>query len=121
MTNVTERTIKLLEVRPGFSPFETWIERIRDRVTRIKILSAIARLANPNYRGFKGVSGGVQELRIYYGPGYRVYFGLKGNLLILLLGGGDKQSQQRDIHEAQTNWKKYKDEIGRFQRKLSDN
>ncbi len=110
MKSKSAREIKLFVQASGFIPFEDWYKSLRDVTTRRIILAAITRLADRNYKNFKSVGNGVQELRIFYGPGYRVYFILKGDTLVILLGGGDKNSQRRDINEAQKLCKEYKDE-----------
>ena len=69
---------------------------------------ALARLQQGNVSNVKGVGGGVLELRIDYGPGYRVYFGKDGEHLVILLGGGTKKRQSRDIQTAQDLWTTYK-------------
>ena len=69
---------------------------------------ALARLEAGNLSNAKSVGGGVLEYRVDYGPGYRVYFGRDGNTLILLLAGGTKQRQQRDIEDAHARWLDYK-------------
>ena len=61
-----------------------------------------------NFSNTKGVGAGVFECRIDFGPGYRVYFGKDGDTLIILLGGGTKERQQKDIEDARTIWKEYK-------------
>ncbi len=79
---------------------------------------AITRLADINYRNFNSVGDGVYELRIFYGPGYRVYFGLRGREIIVLLGGGTKSTQRKDIARAKKLWSMFKNETQRYQRKL---
>lgn len=74
--------------------------------TRISI--ALNRLSKGNVSNVKSMGGGVGELRIDFGPGYRVYFGRRGDQLIILLGGGTKKRQQRDITEAISRWADYK-------------
>lgn len=74
--------------------------RLRDPDARARILTRVARLANGNPGDVRPVGKGVSELRIDYGPGYRVYFVRRGSLLILLLCGGDKRTQSRDIDQA---------------------
>ena len=69
---------------------------------------ALARLQQGNVSNVKGVGGGVLELWIDYGPGYRVYFGKDGEHLVILLGGGTKKRQSRDIQTAQDLWTTYK-------------
>ncbi len=112
------RDLKLLELRTGKCPFEAWYRSVRDVRARQRIFSTITRLADPRYRAFKSVGEGVYELRIFHGPGYRVYFGMKGDRLVVLIGGGDKSDQGGDIHEAKKLWKAFKDESERYQRKL---
>ena len=80
--------------------FEGWLERLRDRSARYRIQARIDRLAGGNFGDFKSVGGGVQELRIDHGPGYRLYFIRRGNEIIVSLCGGDKASQERDIERA---------------------
>lgn len=70
--------------------------------------TALTRLAGGNFSSVKGVGSGVFECKIDFGPGYRVYFGKDGERLVILLGGGTKKRQQRDINAAQVNWQDYK-------------
>lgn len=80
--------------------FRKWESRLKDRRVRIIIATRIARLAEGLPGDVEPVGEGVSELRIHYGSGYRVYFQQKGNVLILLLCGGDKKTQRRDIETA---------------------
>lgn len=80
--------------------FEAWLNRLADRIARSRILVRIDRLALGNPGDVKPVGQGVSELRIDYGPGYRVYFVRRGEKLIVLLAGGDKRTQSKDIEEA---------------------
>jgi putative addiction module killer protein len=77
-----------------------WFESLRDRQARVRINIRIRRLAIGNPGDVKPVGQGVSELRIDYGPGYRVYFVQRGETLIILLAGGDKRTQDRDIKTA---------------------
>jgi len=88
------------EVRQS-AEFETWLLGLRDKVARAIIVRRIARVAGGNLGDVKAVGGGVSELRIDHGPGFRVYFVRRGESLIVLLCGGDKGSQARDIARAQ--------------------
>lgn len=88
-----------LEVRQT-PEFAGWLRRLRDINARGIIVRRIRRLAAGNPGDAKGVGEGVSELRIDYGPGYRVYFVRRGETLIMLLCGGDKDSQVRDISRA---------------------
>ena len=80
--------------------YATWFRRVRDREARIRIDRQIRRLSLGNPGDVQPVGGGVSELRINYGPGYRVYFLQRGEALIILLAGGDKDSQTWDIQRA---------------------
>jgi putative addiction module killer protein len=80
--------------------FAAWFRDVRDRQLRARIQVRIDRLAIGNPGDVKPVGEGVSELRIDYGPGYRVYFARRGQTLIVLLAGGDKRSQARDIKTA---------------------
>lgn len=108
---------EVLEYEPenGISPFTRWFyaldPRAAARVTRV-----VEKLGTGLRPNVKAVGEGVHEARIDFGPGYRVYFGLDGETLIILLGGGDKKTQPEDIREAQRRWADYrarrKKEIG---------
>lgn len=80
--------------------FSTWFDGLRDREARARITVRIRRLSLGNPGDVKSVGKGVSELRVDYGPGYRVYFTRRGNALVILLCGGDKRSQDRDIARA---------------------
>jgi putative addiction module killer protein len=80
--------------------FERWLTNLRDRRARAKILLRIERLELGNPGDVASVGDGISELRIHYGPGYRVYFVQRGSILIILLCGGDKSTQTADIAAA---------------------
>lgn len=89
----------MIEVRQS-RVFEDWLGRLRDRVAVKAIKRRIARVQVGLLGDAKPVGDGVSELRVDYGPGYRVYFARRGAVVVLLLCGGDKSSQQRDIGRA---------------------
>ena len=89
----------MFEVRQT-ARFAHWLEDLRDLRARARVQARIERLIGGNPGDAKPVGSGVSELRINYGPGYRVYFQQKGSTLIILLAGGDKSTQARDIQEA---------------------
>ena len=94
----------MLEIRyyvavDGRQPFAEWFADL-EPVTRAKVARAVARMEQGNLSNVKPVGGGVLEYRIDFGPGYRVYFGRDGETLVILLTGGTKKRQQRDIEEA---------------------
>lgn len=80
--------------------FKDWLEGLKDRRAAVRVMVRIDRLAAGNPGDVKPVGEGVSELRITYGPGYRVYFIQQGDVLIVLLTGGDKSTQDRDINKA---------------------
>lgn len=92
----------------GNEPFKDWLAHLKDIRGRQKIETRIRRLEAGLYGDCEPVGEGVSELRIFYGPGYRVYFGEENNNLVILLCGGDKSSQNRDIKQAKTFWEDYK-------------
>lgn len=91
----------MIEVRKTVA-FSDWMSRLRDHRGRGRIAARIDRLAFGNPGDVKPVGEGVSELRIDHGPGYRVYFTQRGRMLIVLLCGGDKNSQTKDIKAAKT-------------------
>ena len=82
------------------SHFDTWLRGLRDRQAVARIQARIDRLAMGNPGDVSAVGSGISEMRINCGPGYRVYFTTRGPIVILLLCGGDKKTQQRDIEKA---------------------
>ncbi|MGH6990891.1 MAG: type II toxin-antitoxin system RelE/ParE family toxin [Stellaceae bacterium] len=90
----------MIEIRQT-DVFSAWFAGLRDRQTRARITVRIRRLSLGNPGDVKAVGGGVSEMRIDYGPGYRVYFVRRGDTVMILLCGGDKRSQDRDIARAQ--------------------
>ncbi len=92
----------------GKAPFSDWLIGLRDISGRAVIRTRINRLRLGNFGDCKLVGSGVFELRIDYGPGYRVYLGKEADKLVVLLSGGDKRSQKRDIAQAQKYWVDYR-------------
>ena len=89
----------MLEIRQT-DVFADWFAGLRDREARARVTVRIRRLSFGNPRDVKPVGGGVSEMRIDYGPGYRVYFVWRGDTVVVLLCGGDKRNQDRDIARA---------------------
>lgn len=89
----------MIEIRQT-EEYADWFDRLRDRQARARIDVRVRRLSLGNPGDVKLVGGGVSELRIDYGPGYRVYFCRRGDALVLLLCGGDKSTQDTDIRKA---------------------
>lgn len=90
--------------------FSTWLRGLRDQRAKQKITGRLQRLRFGHFGDVKPVGHGVSELRIHEGKGYRVYFRRQGDEVILLLCGGDKKSQQRDIAQAHRIWKELENE-----------
>ncbi len=90
----------------GRIPFRDWLTEL-DKATRARVQARILRFETGNLGDHKDVGSGVLEARLDFGPGYRVYFGRKGRELVLLLLGGDKGSQRKDIKRAQEFWSRY--------------
>jgi putative addiction module killer protein len=105
---VVEREIKKLELRNGLVPFDEWFDSLRDRKIQTAVDSRLSRVRAGNFGDRKSVGSGVFELRIALGPGLRVYYGLRGQQVVILLGGGDKSTQARDIRRAQQLWQQFK-------------
>ncbi|MCE5204124.1 MAG: type II toxin-antitoxin system RelE/ParE family toxin [Actinomycetia bacterium] len=89
----------MIEIRQT-DEYESWFDSLRDREARFRIITRIRRLSLGNLGDVKPVGEGVSELRITYGPGYRIYIKQQGEGLIILLAGGDKSSQKRDVERA---------------------
>jgi len=107
---MAEREIRIYRTRDGREPFSEWLERLRDVRTRQKIQTRIDRVSLGNFGDARSVGGGVHELKIDFGPGYRIYFGQDGMVLVVLLCGGDKNTQQSDIRSAKSLWEQYRQE-----------
>ena len=91
----------------GNSPYGKWFDRL-NVAAAVKVATAIYRMEQGNFSNVKGVGAGVYEYRIDFGPGYRVYFGKDGDLLVILLAGGTKKRQHVDIKTAKDHWQDYK-------------
>jgi putative addiction module killer protein len=104
---VNEREIKKLELQSGLVPFDEWFDALHDRKMQAAVDARLTRVRAGNFGDCKSVGGGVFELRIALGPGLRVYYGLQGQRVVILLGGGDKSTQARDIRRAQQLWQQF--------------
>ncbi len=110
-SNMTEEVTPKLVIAymtpDGKEPFTDWLNGLRDAMGRKRILARIVRLQDGNYGDCEPVGEGVSELRLFFGGGYRVYIGNRNNTLVILLCGGDKDSQDRDIEQAKAYWREY--------------
>ena len=98
----------MFEVRKT-DEFEAWLTRLRDAKALAKIVTRLQRLELGNAGDVKAIGGGISEMRIDYGPGYRVYFVRRGDTVVVLLCGGDKRTQDRDIRSAKRHWREFND------------
>jgi putative addiction module killer protein len=92
----------------GREPFTEWLTALRDKQGRKRIESRLLRLEQGNYGDCEPVGEGVFELRMFFGPGYRVYFSEDAETIVVLLCGGDKNTQDHDIEAAKAYWKEYR-------------
>jgi len=104
---VQPREIRRYTTAEGRAPFTEWLDSLRDRNVRFRIKSRLDRVEQGNLGDFKSVGEGVFELRINYGPGYRVYFGQVGLTIVVILIAGDKSTQAQNIQQAIEYWKDY--------------
>ena len=109
MRVVQPRELQIYRDPNDQEPFTEWLKTLRDKRTRKRIQNYIARIESGNLGDHKSVGDGVFELRLDFGPGYRIYFREVDNTIILLLCGGDKSSQDRDIEQAKAYWQEYKE------------
>ena len=102
------KEIRIYITSEGKAPFLEWRDSLKDVRAKAKIRAKLDRVEDGNLGDYKFVGEGVYELRIDYGPGYRIYFGEENDVIILLLWGGDKSNQNKDILKAQNYWQDYR-------------
>ncbi len=113
MREATARELEIYMTEEGRAPFTEWLDSLQDMRGREKIRTRLDRVQLGNFGDRANVGEGVEELRIAFGPGYRVYFGQAGTKVVLLLCGGDKSKQTQDILRAKSYWKDYQERSGR--------
>lgn len=104
----TPKELRTYETVDGKRPFDEWLDGLKDKVTVARIVTRLNRVALGNFGDVKSVGDGVSELRLVFGSGYRVYFGQDGDRIVLLLCGGDKGTQDKDIRDAKAYLDDYK-------------
>jgi putative addiction module killer protein len=109
--------IEIYETASGKRPFKEWVDDLREGHTQAKVWARIDRLKMGNFGDCKTLQDGVCELRIDYGPGLRIYYGKIGAKLILLLSGGDKGSQERNIAKAKEYFKDWSERGKKYGKK----
>ncbi|MEM9211836.1 MAG: type II toxin-antitoxin system RelE/ParE family toxin [Pseudomonadota bacterium] len=100
-------TLRVYETAEGTRPFDEWFDSLVAKAA-VKVTAALTRMEKGNFGDVKPVGHGVSERRIDFGPDYRVYFGRDGDEIVILLCGGTKKRQQKDIEAAKAYWKEYK-------------
>lgn len=109
MRHTNLRELRLYHTPTGRAPFSMWYDRIKDMNLQGRIDRRLEQVANGNFGDYRSVGAGVFELRLHFGPGYRIYFGGVDNTIVLLLCAGEKSSQARDIRRAKEYWTQYKE------------
>ena len=102
------RIIRNYKTLDGKEPFEDWFGSLKDKTVKAKVLERINRVRLGNFGDCKSLGEGIFELRIHHGPGYRVYFGDLDGVIVILLCGGSKRTQNRDIDKAREYWQELK-------------
>lgn len=98
--------VAVFQDRSGERPYLEWLDSL-DWKTQERILARVARMKHGQFGDCKSIDPGLYELRLFFGPGYRVYFGEHRKRTVLILAGGDKSSQNRDIKKAKVYWNTY--------------
>jgi putative addiction module killer protein len=101
--------VRRYQTAEGVEPLTEWLDSLKDRQAYARIQMRFARLIAGNFGDCKALQDGVRELRIDWGPGYRVYYAIAGETVVLLLCGGDKRKQDADIARAVAYWKDFLD------------
>ena len=102
------RRIHIYEAENGKRPFEEWVKDLKNPSTVRRVQARLAGVIAGNLGDVKPVGEGVSELRLQFGSGFRIYFGYEGDELIILLCGGDKSSQDKDVRKAKEYWADYR-------------
>ena len=109
MIEATKRQVEVYTNPIGLEPFQLWLDELSDRRAQLLIDKTIAKIRLGNLGKHKSVGEGVQEIKLDYGAGFRLYFAEHGNALVILLCGSTKRDQQKAIEMAQKYWKDWKE------------
>lgn len=101
--------IRIYRTGYGKQPFTKWYDGLKDKTVRLRIRKRLRQVTLGNFGDSKSIGAGVYELRFFFGKGYCVYYAKDKEAIVLLLSGGDKSSQQKDIENAKAYWKDYKE------------
>jgi len=105
---MSKNKILIFKTKDNKEPLIDWLNSIKDIVVKARIKSRLERIDKGNLEDIKNLKGGLYELRLFFGPGYRIYYGKIKRTIILLLCGGDKNSQEKDIKKARKYFNEYK-------------
>lgn len=111
MKKNTPRILRNYLTLNGKVPFSDWLNSLKDPVTRLRIRRRLDRLEMGNFGDCKPVGEGVSELRLAFGPGYRIYFAEQDDVIIILLCAGNKSSQKKDIKTAKQYWQELQERV----------
>ncbi len=103
------RVVKIYQDSIGKEPYTSWIQSLKDARTKARIQQRIRRLELGHFGDHKSLGQGIWELKLDFGPGFRIYYAEEASEIVILLCGGDKKSQERDIEKAKAFWKEYKE------------
>ena len=106
---IRKREIINYQTPEGREPFQEWLDSLRSVKTEDRITARLLRVAQGNLGDHASVGDGVWELRLFFGPGYRIYYAEEGTHIVILLLGGNKSSQSRDVRRAKAYWKEYRE------------
>ena len=107
MINNGPKVIKIYTTAEGKQPYSDWIKNLRDTAAVARIRTRFDRIEEGHLGHYKFLGTGLFEFKFSFGPGYRVYFAVDGDKIILLISGGDKGSQKRDVEKAREYWTDY--------------
>ncbi len=106
-----EKIVKIYQTLTGKEPFTEWLTSFKDNNTKRRIISRVDRLKSGCSGDYKFLGNDIYELRLDFGAGYRIYYGEVDKIILLLLCGGDKSSQIKDIKKAKSYFKEYKEKL----------
>lgn len=104
-----QKELRIYRTKEGKEPFTKWLGSLKDKITRAQVTNRLNRIVCGNYGDCKSVGNGVCELRIHCGLGYRIYFAEQENTMALLLIGGSKKTQIKDIQKAKQYWEEFRE------------
>lgn len=101
--------IRIYQTKEGKQPFIKWYDNLKNQSYQLRIRKRLRKITLGNSGDSKSVGDGVYELRFFFGKGYRVYYAKESNVIVLLLCGGDKSTQKKDINQAKVYWQDYQE------------